>query len=183
MQLKSLVRDFVETGFKRLFLIRTIRKWLLLLHATISTRAVWSTKRLALVRQTKLSTSHTDSPWGNATLLCGTLLRFTAHWSSSNSSKMTASICWANRMRGKLCTLLPLPPVELTLMCRDRRMTPPPEETTTGRGTGVTQFLASFSVFLLYPSLYSHLIVLLRKCGSFGKQSAVPHFHWFVISL
>lgn len=111
------------------------------MHVTKSAGLCWGSKELALVRQRQTYGRDMETLLGGILcLLSDTLLRFTVHWSSPNSSKKTSSICWANQMKGELGTLLPPEPAELTLMCRDRRRTIQPEERTKRNRTSVTQF-------------------------------------------
>lgn len=121
----------------------------------------WGSKRLAPVLQPHTYTEKDrDTPWGSTLLLSDTLLRFTAHWSNPNSSKKTSSICWANQMKGELCTLLPPEPAELTLMCWDRRRTPQPEEMTKRKWD---QCDTVFIILLCIPQPHLHLTILSRK--------------------
>lgn len=99
-----------------------------------------------------------------------TLMRFTAHWSSTNSSKRPQVFCWENQMKAELCTLFLPETTELTLICRDRRRTPKPEEIT--NRTSVTVC----SILLCIHQLHVHL--QLRTCGSNTKLSVTLHFHW-----
>lgn len=85
-------------------------------------------------------------------------------------AKKTSSVCWANQMKGAPCTLLPPEPAELTLMCRDRRRTPQPEEMTNRKSD---QCDTVFSILLCIPQLHLCLTLLLRKCGSYGELSAI----------
>ena len=113
----------------------------------------WGSKRLAPVWQPQTYATERkrerkrdrDTPWGNAVLLSDTLLRFTAHWSSPNSSKVSVGQIRRKHSHAPYCLLSQ----QSWPWCKETKGGPHSlRKWPTGNRTSVTQFLASFSAFL-----------------------------------